>query len=75
MFGEAGEWDGKPCIEVSCQDCRRTAHRAGDLDVVKVLHRYDFHGWLMETEVVRAPSQEESSSENRDMTQFPKLDV
>lgn len=58
MFGKTGVWNGRPGIEVSCHDCRRGAHRAGDTEVVHVLHRYDLYASLIETEIVRAPGQE-----------------
>lgn len=39
-------------MELSCQDCTRAARKAGQR-VRRVLHRYDFAGFLVETLFVR----------------------
>lgn len=39
-------------IEMACDNCKRH-HRRRDATVIRVLHRYDFGGNLVETLVVR----------------------
>lgn len=75
MFGKAGVWDGKPGVEVSCQDCRRTAHRKGDTNVESVLHRYDLTGWLFATEIVRSPNPDSSKSDTEASSPCEHKDV
>jgi hypothetical protein len=41
-------------IELACNDCARTARRAGD-PVARVLHRFNILGELVETLVVHGP--------------------
>lgn len=38
-------------MEFACDDCKRQHRKAGDA-VLRVLHRYDFLGSLVETEIV-----------------------
>lgn len=44
-------------IELACERCRNTI-RQSEPDVLRVLHRYDLTGELIETEVVRATPEE-----------------
>lgn len=39
-------------IEFSCDDCKRGLRNRGE-EVFRVLHRYDFVGTLVESEVIR----------------------
>lgn len=41
-------------IELACYECSKTLRNRGQRDIVRVLHRYDLAGELIETEVVRA---------------------
>lgn len=40
-------------IEFSCEDCKRTLRKKQDPTIVRVLHRYDLAGTLVETLIVR----------------------
>jgi len=40
-------------IEFACSDCKRTLRQAGEMtDVLRVLHRFDLSGSLVESQVV-----------------------
>ncbi len=41
-------------IELACYECCKALRHQGQRNVVRVLHRYDLAGELVETEVVRA---------------------
>jgi hypothetical protein len=50
-------------IEFSCRDCARALRRDGDATVVRVYHRFDVVGTLIESEVERDPVRDEASVE------------
>lgn len=41
-------------IELACYACNKALRTQGEKNVIRVLHRYDLMGELIETEVVRA---------------------
>ena len=50
LSGEEAHYTDDNLIEFACDDCKRTYRKEGR-DVFRVLHRYNFLGELVETEV------------------------
>lgn len=54
LIEETRTEDAGNLIELACYECRKGLKAQGDLSIIRVLHRYDLTGTLVETEIVRA---------------------